>query len=458
MADSQQKRLYDEIAIINEGSCIMRSKNIFIIFFLTLFFSVNSTLAQTPHMDGESLYADVVQYAEYAPHRTATQGDLDTAQWIAGELEAAGLVTQIYPWPVRQYFLEESNLKIAGESVDSFPFWYPKDTESETITAPLAIMTNETGPGELSGRIAFYSWEHFDFPGALYFGPGVNQLALQAKEAGALALVVTAPADSYGLAAINAREPYHQSPLPLPAVAIGIQTEVATVNTAAQAGETASLFIKGTDNQNAEAKNVIGRLERGDRYVVVSTPISGWFECAGERGPGVVLFLGLARWAAQSDSDFSYLFLANSGHELDNMGAHFSLSKFAPKTADVATWIHLGASIATRQWEMTDAGPKPLAKVNDKLSLTGVDDLVPVLEDAFADAPGYDPYSASEGRVAGELRHFIDSGYRAFGIFGGHFFFHTRNDTPATTGPEFLEPVGQALVKVIQELETMNLD
>lgn len=36
---------------------------------------------------------------------------------------------------------------------------------------------------------------------------------------------------------------------------------------------------------------------------------------------------------------------------------------------------------------------------------------------------------------------------------GGYLYFHTRLDTPETTGPEFLEPVGRALVRTIEQLE-----
>jgi hypothetical protein len=172
--------------------------------------------------------------------------------------------------------------------------------------------------------------------------------------------------------------------------------------------------------------------------------------CRG-KGPGIALFLALARWAAQSDSPFSYLFMGNSGHELDNIGAHHTLDKYAPPVKDVACWIHLGASIATRNWEKTDSGFKPTDQVNPSLNLAGTKELMPILQETFENVPGYKP--RSEGRITGELRHFMSAGYQAFGFFGGHRFFHTGFDTPETTGPEFLEPVARALVHSIKRLE-----
>jgi hypothetical protein len=65
--------------------------------------------------------------------------------------------------------------------------------------------------------------------------------------------------------------------------------------------------------------------------------------------------------------------------------------------------------------------------------------------------PEYTPRSG--GFIAGELQHFIEAGYRAFGFFGGHHFFHTPHDTPATTEPAFLERVASALVDVVEKVE-----
>ncbi len=403
--------------------------------------------AEEPMLKGTVLYQDVAKYAEFAPHMTATTGDVKTSQWIADELKEIGLHVNLQKWQLRQFFIKECRFLMDGQNIEAFPFWYPKPTGTEPIIAPLAVMTKNTKPGELKGHIAFVSSR--DAGAAIYY-KGVNNWAKQAADAGAVGLVVTVVNLSGQLAAINARSPFHQTPLPLPSVIIAMKDQKVVMR-AAKAGRTASLLIDGKDNQAAEAFNIIGTLKRGNKWIVVTTPTSGWFTCAGERGPGVALFLALARWASQSKSRFSYLFMGNSGHELDNIGAHHTLDKYAPPVKDVACWIHLGASIATRAWKRTEKGFKPLPKVNDRLNLVGTEDLMPILNAAFENVPGYKP--RSKGRIAGELRHFITAGYRAFGFFGGHAFFHTRQDTPATTGPEFLEPVGGALIKSIQEVE-----
>lgn len=397
-------------------------------------------------LSGEAVFADVVKYASFSPHRTATEGDVATSQWLERELKEAGYETELQSWGLRQFFPEKTELNVGGKPVESFPFWYPKATGDAPVKGRLVEYGRKVELEAYKGAIVYVSARK---AGGAIYGSGVNKWAEQFAKAGAVGLVMGVSIGSKELPAINARDPYHQQPLPLPSVIVSRKDEKA-VAVAAKEGLEASITIQGKDDKQAVAYNVVGRINRGDKWVVVTTPTSGWFTCAGERGPGVALFLALARWAAKADSPYSFLFLGNSGHELDNTGAHHTLDKYAPPVDDVALWIHLGASIGTRLWKKGPDGPQPLNEVNKGLNLVGTKELVPVLEAAFAGVAGYKP--RSEGRVAGELRHFIKAGYQAFGFFAGHYFFHTKQDTPATTEPAFLEPVARALAEVVTEI------
>lgn len=396
---------------------------------------------------GEALYRDVVKYASFGEHRAGSKGDHDTSQWMEECLRLAGFETKLQTWDLRQFFPAACTLEVDGKGVECFPFWYPKTTGPSPLRAPLGLLSKDTEAGALAGRLAFVDGSAL---GAVLWTEGVNPLVERAVDAGAVGLIAVVRNASGEIAAINARDPLHQSPPPIPAVLVSVKSEAFLLD-AATRGLEASLVVDGLDEPNAKAHNVVGTLKRGPKWVVVTTPTSGWFECAGERGSGVALFLWLARWAAPRDSDLSYLFLGNSGHELDNMGAHHSLDKYAPPVDEVVCWIHLGASIGTRAWEASGEGFKPLARVNGVGNIVGTPDLVPLLEAAFDGVEGPTPRSGDP--VAGELRHFIAAGYRAFGLYGGHHFFHTTQDTPQTTSPELLAPVGAALVHVLETLE-----
>lgn len=172
------------------------------------------------------------------------------------------------------------------------------------------------------------------------------------------------------------------------------------------------------------ASNIIGVLKRGPRWLIVSTPYSGWFTCAGERGPGVALLLRLADWATASDSQYGYLFVANSGHELGFSGARQLLeSGLLPAPDDTVAWLHLGASIATPVWRNTPAGLRPDAEISrGRLQMTD-EGFRPLLADAFAQIPALTPDTRA---LVGELLDAKEHGYRGFGLVGGgNIHFHT---------------------------------
>jgi hypothetical protein len=126
------------------------------------------------------------------------------------------------------------------------------------------------------------------------------------------------------------------------------------------------------------------------------------------------------------------------------------LKELAPARDRVLCWIHLGAGIATYMWEDTGDGLKRTDAVDSKRYLMTTPDMVPMLSGTFAGCPGLTP---GVGRAVGEYELIMKAGYRAFGIAAAHRFHHTPADSPETTGPEILEPVGRALVASVESLE-----
>jgi hypothetical protein len=136
--------------------------------------------------------------------------------------------------------------------------------------------------------------------------------------------------------------PAGAEPWPVPVVLVG-QRDETVLTAAARSNIKASLLLEGEDESAAIAKNVVARMDHGKDLIVVSTPQSGWFRCAGERGPGIAMFLGLARWASKRPSGPSFLFVSTSGHELGGLGMLAFLKELAPPPEQVLGWIHLGA-------------------------------------------------------------------------------------------------------------------
>jgi hypothetical protein len=127
------------------------------------------------------------------------------------------------------------------------------------------------------------------------------------------------------------------------------------------------------------------------------------------------------------------------------------LKELAPSSDRVLCWLHLGAGIAAFAWEETATGWKRLREPDSRRSLMTSPDLVPILTSSFADLPELTP---TVGRAVGEFEFISKAGYRTFGIAAAHRFHHTPADSPEMTGPEILEPIGSALVRTIETIES----
>ena len=392
---------------------------------------------------GDSIYADVETYTNVGVHRTGSEDDLATGAWLESELRSAGFEVEAQRWTVDQFDLDDCVVDCGEIQIECFPFWQPRSTGGTGVRATAVRYTPETDPEILRDRIAFLDSETV---GGMHFKLGVAETVLGSD---AVAAIYVIASDTGELVAQNAIPPFDRRPLPIPAVIVA-QKDQETVRRAVERGDELGIRIDGEVVEGAEAFNVVGTLERGPRWVVVSTPVSGWFGCGGERGPGVALWLALARWAAVHDSNLSFLFVGTSGHELDNMGAHqFTASGLAPPPSEVVVWLHLGASIGTRLWEETGSGWQPLA-IRNPGNLVGSPKLLPILEAAFEGVPALTPRG---GESKGELRVVLEHGYRAFGFYGGHPWFHTPRDVAGSTEPAFLEPIARAVVQAIETTE-----
>src|SRR5260221_184837 len=95
-------------------------------------------------------------------------------------------------------------------------------------------------------------------------------------------------------------------------VVLAAGRDEAALQAAATAGNPVTVRLEGR-TVPGRGENVVGRKAGRGKAVVVSTPKSGWFHCAGERGSGIAIWLGLARWLATTE--LNVVLLGASGHE-----------------------------------------------------------------------------------------------------------------------------------------------
>jgi len=398
-------------------------------------------------LSGENLYRDVITYSQLGEHRTGTDGEEITTDWIAQQLEEAGLQTSFQTFSLRQFFVRETSLMVGGQKVECFPWWYPCATGPRPIHAQLAPF--ETGNDLLRGRIALIKRTAMT-TAAAPFRADIEDIIQHIAEAGALAVVVVIERPSKEILAINTSE--QVKPWPVPVVLVGSRDEL-TLAVAAGNSTEVSLLVDGMDEPEGKARNAFGRYVRSNDVIVISTPKSGWFHCGGERGPGVALSLGLAHWVGQRQPRVSYWFNFNSGHELSILGMRMFLKEMAPPPSQVRCWIHLGAGIATWSYEETATGLQRWVEPGEYRIQCSNDDILSLVTNAFADIPGVKPVVDQGG---GELGLALEGGYRGFGVYGGPYrFFHNPTDGPHGTAPELLEPMALALAKALQSIEAL---
>ncbi len=390
-------------------------------------------------LSGKRLYADVQAYCDLGEHRTGTPVDLKTADWLAGQFEGVGVEPRRNTFTVPQFFVDQCGLRVDGKPIAAFPMWMPR---AGTAKGPLVAY--EKGV-EVRGRIAML---RVPVAGASITPQTGHVEALQPLlDGGAAGIIAVTPSVSGELIALNWMIPDGPA-WPVPIVLIGLDAEARIRGR----GE-AEIVIEGRYNPRAEAREVIGTVGQGERLIVVSTPYSGWFRCAGERGGGVALWLGVARWASHREQNARYLFVGSSGHELRGAGIRSFLEKHAPKPDAVHTWLHLGAGIAAYEFERGPEGPKRLDRAAaSRRLLTNHRDWTPRLDRAFAGVAGLKPQFTEQ--PIGELAAIAQRGYRCWGFAGGHAYHHAPGDVPErVTSAALLEPVGRAIIAALDEFE-----
>jgi len=395
-------------------------------------------------LSGEALFRDVEYYVAIGEHRTGTAEDLKTSAWIRSELIEAGLEVEEVPFPVRVFDLSSCRVRVGEATYQGYPEWYPTATGPEPVTGPLATLVEGEPLDSLKGKVWLTT-----APGARGLGAGLKRRLDEAGKAGAVAAVVLIPHPSGELSGRSAGKPWNEGPwCSIPVVGIAPKHRDALLAAAAR-GDTALVLVDGEDHPDGTALTTIGRIGGGEELIIVTTPSSGLSFGGGERGPGVALLLGLARWVAQRKPATRYLFSANSGHELMGLGVYPLMEK-VPPPEDVKCWLHLGSGIANWHWVSTSKGLETHIVRGGIQSFVCSPELVPLLEASFAHIDGLRPRTTRPG---GELAHYMSEGYRSFGFFGGNRFFHTVVDRADQTAPELLEPVARGLARALVAVE-----
>jgi hypothetical protein len=339
------------------------------------------------------LFQLVEEYAALGVHRTGTATQHTTVDWLADQLSSRGAAVERQEIAFERYVADWS-VTIDGDDIEALPLFY-EATGTATTDAPRR-------------------WPAFAPPGV---GPLGVSGSLEQSDAPPGELVVAATQNLLGLLAVSNRSPTEGSGAHVLQVAGrygGALAEGAPVRASIDAR------IETSTCHNVVAR--FGDPEAAERLVVVTTPISGWFACAGERGTGIAAAIDLA---ARLAKETPVLFLGATGHELGAFGGIDFHKMFG---GHVDTLIHVGANVGC-DWA---ASPEVAAPDHSFMParFAGPEDLHEQLVAAFAPT-GHRLDSPERDRSLwfGEAADWLDTPC-LLSLLGQNPWFHAPSDLP----------------------------
>lgn len=382
------------------------------------------------------------RYQGFGDKASGGPGDIACGAWLEAELTALGFTCQRQTFDAPAYE-GGATLTCGAASAELIPQASVVPTPASGVSGPLYL----AGPDRSGPGIALIVLPHARWSTVV---GAIEKRVNAALKAGASAVVIVTTGPTGEALALNA--PIDRALFDRP-VAVLAPKDSEPFVLAAAGGDTAMLRMAGRSFRRP-AFNVTATLKRGAaRSLVISTPRSGWFGCAGERGSGLAVYLMLVRWAARAKLPVDIALVATSGHEYENGGGEHFIQELAPKPGRTALWLHLGANVAARDWHERGAQLAPLPSADPQRFLLASPPLMASAKAAFAGLPGLEQvYPADPAQAAGELGNILRAGYDpAIGIFGSHRFHHARADDLRCVSASLVPPVADAFAKVISD-------
>jgi len=381
--------------------------------------------SRQPSDPGADLYRLVEAYSALGNHRTGTDVDGATRDWFAAEARSRGarVRTREYSVPV---FRARATLQCDRADIEIEPLFYSFRGEGET------------------GRVFVIGHDDPHESGAQSFDSFLEGALVAARTEGAEAIVIATQSPNEGLVAMN-RAP--GPPLALP-VFLAAGRDFARLKSGILRLRFAGQIETGT---SANVIAEFGAFGTGRSPIVVTTPLSGWFGCAGERGTGLAIALSVA---ARLAVDWPVRLVVPSGHELGYFGGADYLDGSVEPFRAV---LHLGSCVAAfgavpRTGKAGRGDLRVVANLPDAAFTAVSSHLRPV--DLVAERPENPPDPACWIGESELWCPFLAEGdFPMVSIAGTSPLFHTREDQPeAATSPQLLVRMDQVVNRIAAEL------
>lgn len=287
----------------------------------------------------QRLGAVVEAYDSQGIHRSGTDIDRRSADWLVDYARGLGVEATLEPFALNRIDPQPSFVRVADRCIGGMPLFDAAFTSSDGVRGRL-------GPLGSDADIAVVETEPFTL-----MEPQKEQrdAVAAARRSRHKAVILLTRGSKPGLFLLNALS--FRTPCGPPMLQISSE-ESAWLKEHAAARTEVTVVAAGTRTAT-QAFNVTATIAGSDPRLpplVIMTPRSGWWQCASERGGGLACWLETMRVVASAGPERDCLFVACSGHELGFLGIDAYLGRRPDLIKRAYKWMHFGANIgAPRQ-------------------------------------------------------------------------------------------------------------
>jgi hypothetical protein len=244
------------------------------------------------------------EYGEQGFHRTGTEVDQISGDWLAGRVREIGLEPMREEWPLSRVDPIDASIIVNGRKIEGLPLFDGGFTTSAGIRGRLGNLNSD-------GSIALAEIA----PNAAEIG----QLGDARRQNRHQAIVVVTRGASSGFCPSNADN--FLRPFGPPVLQVTSEEGPFLADCARKGLETMlTAHVERTRAQAFNVTAVVRGTNRATPPLVVMTPRSGWWSCASERGGGLACWLEVTRLVRDARPARDVLFVASSGHEIGYRG------------------------------------------------------------------------------------------------------------------------------------------
>jgi hypothetical protein len=301
----------------------------------------------------EQRVAGVIQaYDAQGNHRTGTEVDNASAEWLANQVRQLGAEPSLEPFTLNRIDPQLSYLRIAGRRIEGVPVFDAGFTGAEGVHGRLGLLGSDA-------EIGLAETEPYKLaePGIEY-----RSQVSEARRSRHKVVVVLTRGTRPGLFLMNASA--FSKPFGPPMLQIS-GAESRWLNEQAQSRTEATLVAQ-VRRTTAQAFNVTVKIAGSNPTLaplVLMAPRSGWWQCASEQGSRLACWLEAIRVLAGGKPARDCFFVALSGHELDLLGMEAYIKRRSDLIRRAHVWIFFGSDIgAPRQPNLIHASDDVLER------------------------------------------------------------------------------------------------